>query len=169
MPLDDMDGGSTYLQKILTNKLQITPEIFKGIEGQWNDWATLFRANVLSISEDLADAMEAVESKEGVVTRDSLPESLRDVAWNLNAQLRAALVAYTRDKAQRIIFGVSDRKNGLECWRQLTNHYCKGGMSRGYGLMQIILSYDFSGDDFMDRLLQWEQIVQEYDKAPGCW
>ncbi len=62
------------------------------------------------MSEKFANAMEAVESSEGHVTPDSLPESLRTQAWALNAQLRAALVSYTRDKAHRMVLGVADRK-----------------------------------------------------------
>ena len=48
-------------------------------------------------------------------------------------------------------------------------HYCKGGLRRSFGLMQSILAFDFGGEEFIDRLLQWGDLIGSYDKlqSPG--
>ena len=169
MPLEDMDDddGTAAVQRIgrlIDNKLRISPEIFKGELRLWQERSTIFRANIVGLSEELADAMELAELNDHVMRKEDLPQLIAENAWGFNAQLRAALVAYTRDKAQGLVLGVADRKNGLEAWRVLYHRYCKGGLSHSSGLMQAILGFDFSGDDFIDKLIQWEDLIGSYDK-----
>ena len=66
-------------------------------------------------SEELSDAMDFVELQDKSMRKEDLPEQIAEKAWSYNVQLHAALVAYTRDKAQRLVLSGADRKNQRLC------------------------------------------------------
>ena len=80
----------------------------------------------MGLSKELSDAMEFAELQSKSMRKEDLPEQIAEKAWSYNVQLHAASVAYTRDKAKRLVLSGADRKNGLEAWRVLHAHYCKG-------------------------------------------
>eukprot|EP00974_Lingulodinium_polyedra_P004234 397626-Lingulodinium_polyedra.AAC.1 len=78
--------------------------------------------------------------------------TLDDRQQALTGQLMVMLTMLCKGRALRVLANVSERRNGLEAWRQLHVQMTAAGANRTMGLLVKILEFKFSETDFMDSM-----------------
>ena len=142
---------------------------FSGSAESWSDWS--FKATAwfallnppLPQDTTVSDLLERARSAPQDIRREQMdPEtrSFSEVVYNV-------LVQVVKGKALGIV-RMTPRLNGLEAWRKLHMEYESSSGTRLNALLGGILNPKWSEDrDFMEQLLEWEQLIDDYERQSG--
>ena len=92
-----------------------------------------------------------------------LPDDVKVVAGKLMTELCTRTTA----KAKRALMQMpeSESSNGFKAWRILAYIGEGGGSTRKTGILNMVLKLNSSGNDFLDKVGQWETLVRQYEKT----
>ena len=137
------------------------PEVFKGDDGSFADWAFIFKSYVGCIAQEYIPMLERCEqSRVPVVNRSLGPNEQR-----LSGQLYYILVMLLRGRALDIAHncGVGE---GFETYRRLFEQYHPRVASRYVGSLSLILSTRFTSD-IESELESFDKTIRRYESESG--
>ena len=137
------------------------PEIFKGDEGSFADWAFIFKSYVGCIAQEYIPLLERCEqSRSPMVNRGLAPADQR-----LSNQLYYMMVMLLRGRALDIAHncGIGE---GFETYRRLFEQYHPRVASKYVGSLSLILSTRFS-NDIESELEAFDKTIRRYESESG--
>lgn len=136
------------------------PQSFSGENNDLHDWKFVFVAWAVALMPEMDSYMTQVT--------DGSDDELRfdefiDDAKRLGNHMMGVLIGLTKGKALRVVQGTPRPRNGFEAWRRLVHTHEADALVRRTLMLSSVLSYDFKGPDFRDKLVEWENKLREYE------
>jgi hypothetical protein len=133
------------------------PQSLSGSSSEWETWQ-------FSFSKWLHALDEATGRLAGEAMSLDVPIQMTDLVENSRSRI---LSQNLKNQALKIVASVSHH-NGFEAYRRLCRHYQPTNKARSRGLLTLILQQNWSCksvNDFVDRLIDWENLVSQYEVA----
>jgi hypothetical protein len=150
---------------------------FTGTQDDWDDWSYKFESICAGLDDRLCLLMKVSEvhvgqfydldcetwelGDEGIKPKSGEPDAVK-----LSRELHQQLVANCNGQAATLVKTNRLMKNGFETWRLLYQHYSVRNAAKSRMMMQKILNFKLSKDDykqFLTDLTSWEALMLEYD------
>lgn len=138
------------------------PDKFNGRD--WVEWSFVFRAFIGVLRLFTAVELEEAENQKQMIKLADLQPEVRERASGLWYLLSQFLTGNPLRVLQKCESG-----NGLEGWRELSNHYSKSGAAAKTGQLHQLMAFDFGSDmhTFSERITEWDLMLASYHAAVG--
>eukprot|EP00971_Amphidinium_carterae_P177772 3526078-Amphidinium_carterae.2 len=141
-------------------------EVFSGNDSDFEAWSFVFES--LMIELGWGDLWEETQQREEALVLGSFSETARCVSENLYLILSQRV----KGKAQ-VIVKMTERGNGFEALKKLYKEYRPRAAVSKHNLLQAVIQPSWWQDNahsrrpFMDVLLDWEDLIGQYERDTG--
>eukprot|EP00971_Amphidinium_carterae_P040071 786750-Amphidinium_carterae.1 len=141
-------------------------ETFSGNDGDFETWSFVFESLITELG--WGDMWEETLARDGSLLLSSFSETARCVSENLYLILSQRV----RGKAQ-VIVKMTEHGNGFEALKRLYKEYRPSAAVSKHNLLQAVIQPSWWQDaghsrrPFMDVLLDWEDLMAQYERDTG--
>ena len=140
------------------------PDTFNGEDPMlFQQWKHQFTSWLSFGDSRYTEALNLVEKKTSAPDYSTYDSAEKDLAH----KLFAVLTSYLRGRCSQIVRSGAKVKDGFKLWYDLNQEYMPSTRQRSLALAQALGSYPAFKDNVMDCILNYEQLVLQYEEASG--